>query len=227
MKKVLDFLGHLRKHNDRDWFVEHKSEYLAAKEEFEAFAEELINGIAAFDPTTRGLTVKDCTYRIYRDTRFSNNKDPYKAHMGAYVCPFGKKSGYAGYYFHLEPESEGAGGSFITSGLYMPEPNVLKSVRYEILENGEAFEAAIKKTKGFELGRDNMLKKLPAGFKPGSPYDEYLKFKDINLTKALDKAYLTSPGLAQRVVTDLKKTYDFTAQLNRAVQYAFDENTDD
>lgn len=67
------------------------------------FTAKAIDGIAAFDPSVRGLTVKDCTWRIYRDTRFSPDKTPYKTHMGAFVAPRGKKGGYSGYYFHVEP----------------------------------------------------------------------------------------------------------------------------
>lgn len=229
MKTVIEFLEQVRVNNNREWFEANKAWYREAQAEFNAFTEKLIDGIAGFDPSVRGLTVKDCTYRFYRDVRFSPNKDPYKIHMGAYICPFGKKSGYAGYYFHVEPECEEGmlGGNFLTSGVYMPEPNVLKSVRYDILEHGEAFEKAVKKAKGFELGQDNKTKRVPTGFPSGTPYDEYLKLKDIYLTKSVDNEYLLQPGLAERAVRDFALTYELTAMLNRAVHYAFEENTDD
>ena len=95
---------------------------------FEEFTAKLIDGIAAFDPSVRGLTVKDCTWRIFRDTRFSPDKTPYKTHMGAFVAPRGKKGGYSGYYFHVEPvwdERSWSHGHQLTTGLYCPLPEVL------------------------------------------------------------------------------------------------------
>lgn len=228
MKEVLEFLADLRLNNNRPWFEANKARYKEALAVFNAFTEELIEGIAAFDPAVRGLTLRDCTYRIYRDTRFSNDKTPYKTHMGAYVCPHGKKSGYAGYYFHIEPVGDGLlGGHLMTSGLYMPEPAVLRSVRYEIAENGAAFEKAMRKAKGFTLDQSNKLKRLPTGFTPGSPYDEYLKLKDVYMIKPMTDDYLLQPNLAAVAARDLATTYDLTAQLNKAVTYAFEENTDD
>lgn len=229
MKTVIEFLEQVRRNNNREWFEANRAWYKEAQGVFNAFVEELIAGIADFDPSVRGLAVKDCTYRFHRDTRFSPNKDPYKIHMGAYICPFGKKSGYAGYYFHIEPECEEGmiGCNVMTSGLYMPEPNALRSVRYDIVEHGPAFETAIRKAKGFALDQGNKLKRVPTGFTPGTPYDEYLKLKDIYLTKSFGNDYLLQPGLAQRAARDFALTYDLTAMLNRAVRYAFEENTDD
>ena len=228
MKKVIEFLQDIRVNNNREWFEAHKARYKEAQEEFNTFTEKLLAGISGFDPSVRGLTVKDCTYRIYRDVRFSPNKDPYKTHMGAYVCPHGKKSGYAGYYFHIEPGVNGLPGqNFLTSGLYMPEPNVLKSARWEIAENTEEFAASIKKAKGFELGQGNKLKKVPAGFEPGAPYEEYVKLKDIYLERAVSDEFLLQDELAKVVTREFARTYDFISILNKAVGYAFEENTDD
>lgn len=229
MKNVIEFLEQVRINNNREWFEANKPWFRQAQERFNNVVEELIAGIAQFDPSVRGLTLKDCTYRFYRDTRFSANKDPYKIHFGAYICPHGKKSGYAGYYFHVEPQCEEGmmGGNFLTAGIYMPESDVLKSIRYDIAEHGDLFESTLKKAKGFRLEEDHKLKRLPAGFAPGSPYDEYLKLKDIYLTKAVDNDYILQPGLAQRAISDFSHTYEFVSLLNRAVQYAFDQNTDD
>ena len=103
MKQVVEFLTLLHENNDKAWFDSHKEMYKRALSCFEEFTAKLIDGIAAFDPSVRGLTVKDCTWRIFRDTRFSPDKTPYKTHMGAFVAPRGKKGGYSGYYFHVEP----------------------------------------------------------------------------------------------------------------------------
>lgn len=101
MKTVLQFLRDLAQHNDRAWFNEHKERYLAVQQRWNEFCESLIGEIGAFDPDIARLTLRDCTYRIYRDTRFSPDKSPYKTHFGVFLAPGGKKSMHAGYYFHV------------------------------------------------------------------------------------------------------------------------------
>lgn len=103
MKEVIEFFRELHDHNTREWFDANRARWKRVQTQFHAFAEGLIDGIASFDPSVQGLRAKDCTYRIARDTRFSPDKSPYKTYIGAYVAPHGKKSGYAGYYFHIEP----------------------------------------------------------------------------------------------------------------------------
>ena len=105
MKDILEFLAQLSQNNNREWFNANKEKYLQVREKFEVFARQLIEKISSWDEDVAAsqLGVKDCTYRIYRDTRFSKNKEPYKTHMGIFICKGGKKSPNAGYYLHLEP----------------------------------------------------------------------------------------------------------------------------
>ena len=107
MKETLQFLRDLSKNNNKNWFDANKDRYLAAKATVEALAGELLSGIRSFDDTVGPLSPKDCTYRIYRDLRFSKDKTPYKTHMGLYINRGGKKSGYSGYYFHVGAKSYG------------------------------------------------------------------------------------------------------------------------
>ena len=167
-----------------------------------------------------------CTWRIYRDTRFSPDKTPYKTHMGAFVAPRGKKGGYSGYYFHVEPvwdERSWSQGHQLTTGLYCPLPEVLRSVRDEILDNGAEIEAAIREAKGFVLDESNKLKRLPKGYAPGSPYDEWLKLKDVYITERLAPEFMLDKELLKNTLHEFRKTKHFSDILNRAVQFAYDE----
>ena len=103
----MGFLNDVAANNNRPWFLEHKEEYNAAREDFERGIESAILRISAFDPSVSHITVKDATYRFYRDTRFSNDKSPYKNHFGAYIAAHGKKALHGGYYIHLEPGPDG------------------------------------------------------------------------------------------------------------------------
>jgi uncharacterized protein (TIGR02453 family) len=224
MKNVHSFLTELHRHNDREWFEANKARYREALAEFNAFSEKLIEGIARFDPSTRGLTLKDCTYRIYRDVRFSADKRPYKTHMGIYVCPGGKKSGNSGYYFHVEPQTEsGEPVYFLTAGLYLPEPKFLKSVREEMLDHSDGFLAAIHRAKGFRLNEESKLKRTPAGYPSDTAMDEYLRLKDVYLEQPFDEQTLLRADLAEWAAGEFEKTYEFNTLLNKAVDFAREE----
>ncbi|ASB47689.1 DUF2461 domain-containing protein [Alkalitalea saponilacus] len=224
MQKVLNFLKKISENNNREWFEANKNEYLEARDIFNSFVEKLIAGIGTFDPSIKGLTIKDCTYRFYRDIRFSTNKMPFKTHFGAYICPHGKKSGYSGYYFHIEPKGEGfLGGSQLDTGLYRPEQKILNSIREEISLNGDQFEETIIAAKGFRLDDDQPLKRVPRGYPADSPYAEYLKLKNPILCKQVDEEFILDKNLLENTIKAFNKTVAFNTWLNKAVKYAFEE----
>ncbi|HJC16488.1 MAG TPA: DUF2461 domain-containing protein [Candidatus Alistipes stercorigallinarum] len=225
MKQVIAFLRELHDNNNREWFDAHRAEWKRVKTRFAGFTEQLIDGISAFDPSVRGLRVQDCTYRIARDTRFSPDKTPYKEYIGAYIAPGGKKSGYAGYYFHVEPDTgEGSTyGHMLAVGLYCPEPVVLRSVRDEIFDNGAEVERTIREADAFTLCRDNTLRRTPKGYPSGSAYDELLRLRELLLERRLTERELLDDGLLERTLEAFRQTQPFVALLNRAVQFAYEE----
>ena len=81
---ILPFLTELKDNNTREWFAENKARYDALRLSFNSFVEKLILGMQLIDNDLRGISVSDCTYRIYRDVRFSLDKSPYKTNIGAY-----------------------------------------------------------------------------------------------------------------------------------------------
>lgn len=89
-KSTLDFLSKLKQNNNRDWFLEHKTEYEKAKSNFVDFVQQLIQEVAKFDNSVKGLDAKKCVFRINRDIRFSADKSPYKSNMGASFSAGGK-----------------------------------------------------------------------------------------------------------------------------------------
>lgn len=224
MEEIIDFLRRLHDNNDREWFDAHRAEWTHVKGLFAAFTAELIEGVASFDPTVRGLRPQDCTYRIARDTRFSSDKRPYKDYIGAYIAPKGKKSGFAGYYFHIEPCADSlVWCNLLSAGAVCIEPTVLRSIREEILDNGPEIAAAIRTAQGFRLCDRNKLKRVPTGFPADSPCAEMLKLKDFYLEQPITEAFLTADRLVERTVEEFRRTQPFVAILNRAVQYAYDE----
>ncbi|PJJ62902.1 DUF2461 domain-containing protein [Chryseobacterium geocarposphaerae] len=175
--KTLDFLKKLDQNNNREWFTENKNLYTESQQNVIAFLEDLLKEMSEFDEELAKIDAKKSLFRIYRDTRFSKDKIPYKTNFGASLG-MGKGSQKGGYYLHLEP-----GKSFIAGGIYMPEPVVLKELRKEISLYGNEF-LAILNNKEFkkhfpELDQDDKLKKIPQGFEKEDPMAEFLKLKNF------------------------------------------------
>lgn len=226
MEKVLTFLRRLHDNNNREWFNAHKDEYLEAKEIFARFALELADGIRKFDSSIGNLSLNDITYRIYRDVRFSKNKAPYKCHMGAFICPGGKKSGYSGYYFHVSASDEEGweSGHIIASGDYMTDPKVLKILREDILYGNGDFREILKKADSrMQLDTATSLKKVPAGFPADSPDAEYFRLKNFSLAWKPDDDFILAPDLKERVLEIFRTTTPFISYVNRAIGYAKEE----
>jgi uncharacterized protein (TIGR02453 family) len=213
-KSTLDFLKKLKKNNNKPWMDENREIYLHAKADFESFGQILINQIIAFDPAIDGIKVKDCTFRINRDVRFSKNKEPYKPNMGINIKLHGKKSKFAGYYLHVEP-----GSCFVAAGCYGPEPDALKKIRQEIDYNIAQFEKIIKQS-GFKktfpngLLKDGALVNVPKGYDKDSIAAEYLKLKHyIVSAPIIDELVLTAKGVNQ-IAKQMQSTKPFIDFIN-------------
>lgn len=220
MNEILDFLTQVRYNNNREWFHSHKDLYDNAQKKFNTIATEILFEVGKFDKSVRHLQLKDCTYRFYRDIRFSNDKSPYKTHFGVYICPGGKKSWEAGYYLHIEPEWEdNTGGSQIANGCFMPDKDMLQLIREDIFNDEQAYRKVIKETKGFHLYKENQLKTRPKGF-PESSCDDLIRMKSFLLCKNLDKAYLEDKDFIKNVVKDMRLSYNWVNMLNSAISFS-------
>ncbi len=141
-------------------------------------------------------------FRINRDVRFSKDKSPYKTNFGASINRGGRKSAFAGYYFHLQP-----GEAFVGGGLWMPPNDVLANVRQEIDYNFRAFTKIIGSSKfksvyGDLYRNDGIsLVRVPKGYDAENPAAEFLKLKSFIGTCKLTNADLTSKDLLKKTIT--------------------------
>jgi len=217
MKNVLFFLEGLQVNNNREWFQKNKMKYDEAKNEMETFVNAIIPSIALFDDSVRFVTAKECMFRIFRDVRFSKDKAPYKINMGAWITRLGRKSCGPGYYIHIQP-----GGSFLSGGIYMPDPDTLKNIRKEIYYNAEEFKTILadKKFKKYFSGIDDMdrAKLAPRDFPKDFPDIELLKNRHFVTSHPLLEKVITSQDFAEYVIKVFQTLQPLNVFLARSIQ---------
>lgn len=174
----LEFLQQLKKHNNRSWFQSHKEAYeQCVKQPMEELVVLIGEGLRRFAPEIVAEP-KLSIYRIYRDTRFSRDKTPYKTHTAAVFPVRGlpKNSG-PGLYFHVSPEEVLIGG-----GIYMPDAGLLRAVREQIATHPKQFleiVAGRSFRKAFGELEGEQLQSMPKGFAADHPAARYLRYKQF------------------------------------------------
>jgi uncharacterized protein (TIGR02453 family) len=218
-KSTIKFLQDLRTNNNRDWFEANRARYLEAKSDMENLTWHLIKGLSEQDPeiAESNLTIKQCTFRIYRDVRFSEDKTPYKVNMGASFNIGGKKVHNAGYYFHLENKN-----IFLAGGVWMPESRDLKLIRDKISMDYNEFKQILNNksfVKYFPKGidREASLKKVPKGFNEFNPAVEYLKLKSFTIYHFIPLDLIFKKELIKYILTGFKAMQPLIKFLNGAV----------
>src|SRR5580658_10177913 len=139
--EALTFLRNLARHNDREWFQPRKAQFEAElKEPMLAVIRKITDAMMDFAPSHVRPAEKSL-FRIYRDTRFSNDKRPYKTHIAAWWSHQGlQKTSGAGYYFHISAKEV-----VIASGAYMPEKEQLSAIRHWLLDHHTEFRKLLNK----------------------------------------------------------------------------------
>lgn len=215
MKNVIEFLSGLKANNNREWFQANKNQYEESREKILFITELLINEIRKFDKDIPAMDPKDCLFRIYRDVRFSHDKQPYKTHFGSYIARGGRKSTRAGYYFHIDPDA-----SFLGGGIYMPESNVIKALRNAIYEQPEVFMDIIDNTefkKYYPEIEGEKLKSNPKGFDPAFNYMDLLRYKWYVFSLPINTNDLINGNFAETAVNAFKALYPANKFLNDAL----------
>jgi uncharacterized protein (TIGR02453 family) len=215
-KNIISYLTELSQNNNREWFNANKDRFLQVKKEFDQIVEQLIPKIHSIDPGIGAVEAKDCVFRIYRDVRFSKDKNPYKIHFGAYISKDGRKSKKAGYYLHIQP-----GSAFLAAGAYMPEPEILKEIRYEIVEKIDDLNKIIEAKnfkKYFPRLDGEKLKTIPKGFPKDFKNTELLKLKSFEIAHMINEEILYSPTIQEYLLQLVKIAYPFNCFMNKVIE---------
>jgi uncharacterized protein (TIGR02453 family) len=207
-----DFLNKLKKNNNREWFNAHKAAFSRELLLVEAFAEGLLRNLNVHDmiETPSG---KKSLYRIYRDTRFSSDKTPYKKHWSG---SFRRATKYrrGGYHFHIEP-----GNSFIAGGFWGPVPQDLRRIRDDISFDATPIRKILKSktfVSMFKALQGEQLKTAPQGFDAGHEAIDLLRYKQFLLIRSFsDKEVLGKDFLkeADRTFKAMRPFFDHMSEV--------------
>lgn len=217
-KESLQFLDDLKKNNNRDWFQDNKKRYEIFKKDYHQLVSDFLDVMKPLDPSLELLEVKNCTFRINRDIRFSKDKSPYKAHLGVWMSTGAKGANRAGYYVHIEK-----GASFIAGGFYSPEAEDLKKVRKEIAFFHEDLEAILtdknfkKEFGSLDINETNSLKSMPRGYEKDHPAIDFLKLKSFTATQKYDIAEVTQKDFVVKMSKKLIALKPLNEFINRAL----------
>ncbi len=211
--RTLSFLRALKRHNDRTWFAGHKDDYLRdVHQPMLDFVEWVAAALPSFAPELEA-SPRSSLFRIYRDTRFSADKAPFKTQVGA-VFPHRDlhRNQSACLYVEIGPA-----GAMIAGGIYRPERAELLAIREHVARTDRRLRAlleapAFKRTVGAMEG--DALQRVPPGYPPDHPAAEYLKFRQFLLGKEYEPAFATSREFPAEILRLFRRMAPVVAYLN-------------
>lgn len=229
--RLYEFLTELSRNQDRQWFKEHKETYDSLRMSWIEDIDRLIGYCSQWWPELKGQTGAGSVYRIYRDTRFSRDKTPYKTYFSASLSPHGRSSAAAhlvGCYIQVgpgrdTPPTDGYEGE--TSGLYggiwCPESAVLKKLRKAIVDNIEEFEEIINNPRLTSLFPDwygPRLKTIPKGYDRNHPQAELLRLKEYGRFKPEGIEFFSDPCWTEKAASYFEILYPLLRFLDYSVE---------
>lgn len=217
------FLRGLAKHNEKAWFAAHKHAYEEhVRQPFLRLLGDLQPDVAAVSEHFRSepKTVGGSLFRIYRDSRFSSDKTPYKPWQGARIYHARSRQVPApSYYVHLQP-----GGSFVGAGVWHPEPDTQRKIRQFILDNPGSWKRAAhaaKLRKRYDFDDSEVLSRPPRGFPAEFEFIDDLKHKNFIFWRSLEDSVMTGPKLRSTLAADLHALAPFVDYLCAALDLEF------
>ncbi len=217
-KESIQFLDDLKANNNRDWFLANKKRYEIFKKDYHQLVSGFLDAMKPLDPSLELQEVKNCTFRINRDIRFSKDKSPYKDHLGIWMSSGAKGANRAGYYIHISRNE-----SFIAGGFYSPEADELKKVRKEIEFFHDDLEAILNNQKfksvfgTLDRNESNSLKTAPKGYEKDHPAIELLKLKSFTASQKFDISEATKKDFIAKTTEKLIALKPLNEFINRAL----------
>jgi len=216
---ALKFLRNLARHNDREWFTPRKPQFEALlRQPTLAIVRRITDAMLDFAPNHVRPAEKS-VFRIYRDTRFSHDKRPYKTHVAAWWSHQGlEKTSGAGYYFHVSPREV-----IVAAGAYMPEKEQLAAIRHWLLDHHAEFRKLLARPaikKAFTEFEGNALTRPPKGFPCDHPALDLVRCRQWGLSATLPPEAALDPKFAATVIRYFKLAAPVVDALNTPIAAA-------
>lgn len=228
MMELYDFLRRVRLNNNREWLAANRDEYDYLRRRWLGQVDTLIEYVSEWEPAMASQTARSAAYRFARDTRFSQDKSPYKTYFSALLSPWGRKAERAAYYLHMGPDDPdgdpAATGSGVYGGIWCPSSAILKKLRHAIVDNIEEFEAicsAPDMHRHFSGWLGERLKTIPQGWDRNHPQAEILRLKEYGRFSPVDESVFGSPDWPRIVSARMRMLKPLVDFLN----YSIDEDT--
>jgi uncharacterized protein (TIGR02453 family) len=212
--QALDFLRKLKRNNRREWFQARRDAFENdLKQPMLSLIEKITEGMADYAPAHLRPPQKSML-RIYRDTRFSADKTPYKTNLAAWWARNGaEKTSGSGYYMHIS-----ATEIVVAAGVYMPPKEQLYAIRQHLLEHHAEFKRLIDNKKlraKFTLHDPMTLTRPPKGFAPDHPAIEWIKWRQWGVTATLPVEEALKPSLPATIGAHFRLTQPLVDFLNQ------------
>ncbi|HEX7085818.1 MAG TPA: DUF2461 domain-containing protein [Vicinamibacterales bacterium] len=213
--RTLSFLRSLARNNDREWFRARKEDYERhVRAPMLAVIQRLAADLPDFAPDL--IASRDSLYRIYRDTRFSEDKRPFKTHVAAsfFSRRLPRRAG-AGLYFHIDPNVDR--DVWIGGGIYAPEPHELRRIREHLADHHVHFRSVVKAPAFRRLVGEvqgERLTRVPRGFAADHPAADYLKLKQLYAGRSYELSLATSPRFYPELLRVFRAVAPLVAFLN-------------
>jgi len=214
--ELFRFLARLKRNNNRDWFQAHKEEWeTCVRQPVLRFITDFGEPLAEITPhlSADPRPARGSMFRIYRDTRFSHDKRPYKTNVAMRFSHRGKDVHSPGFYLHIEP-----GGCFAAAGLWHPEPPTLLKVRNAIVSRPEDWRGVRKLLNWDDAGR---LRRPPRGFPANHEFVEDLKLRDLGSAVNFTDIQICSPSFMSTFAKACRTMSPVAAFLSGAVGLKF------
>jgi uncharacterized protein (TIGR02453 family) len=213
-EEALKFLRGLKRNNRREWFEAKRDTFeKELKQPMLAVIERITDAMADFAPAHVRPAAKSMM-RIYRDTRFSADKTPYKTQVAAWWTRNGlEKTSGGGYYFHLSPT-----GVVVAAGIYMPAREQLLAIRTQLLEQHEELRRMLndrKLRKVMDLDHSASLTRPPKGFPADHPGIDLIRQLQWGVEANLPVEVAMGRNLVNEIVTRFRLASPIVDFLNR------------
>lgn len=220
IKELYQFFGELSLNNNRVWWAENRERYDALRQQWLDDLDRVISHMSLWEPGMASQTAQSCAYRIYRDTRFSTDKSPYKTYFSAAFSPWGRKTERAAWYLEIGLAPVHQSGAY--GGMWCLDSATLKKLRHAIVDNIDEFTQIITAPDMVRLYPDwcsNMLKTIPKGWDRNHPQAEYLRMTNYGKFHPCSEEFFLDPTWPEQIAElfhALKPLIDF-------LNYSIDE----